>query len=328
MSKVVSDFDLSRLNTFGLQAQARFGMVLDDIGDVTQALALARDTGLPFRILGGGSNCILKLRLEAVAGVMNLKGRSIDRSDPQLIRIVAAAGESWPDLVGWSVEQGVGGLENLAGIPGTVGAAPIQNIGAYGVELSDIFDNLTALDSQTGQTVHFDRTDCRFSYRHSRFKEEPGRYVITEVQLALPRPARPVLSYADLRDLPSTTSPRAIMDRVLAVRGAKLPDWRLTGNAGSFFKNPIVVSAKAQTLPDMPLHPVPEGVKLSAGWLLDACGMKGRQIGGAAFSPAHALVMINCGSASYDDVARLTALAVQTVQDRFGVMLEQEPVIY
>lgn len=321
----MEQLDLSRRNTLGLVSHARYGGVIREIDEIARVLDLGWDQGLPVRFLGGGSNCVLAERIEAVVGILELRGRSVDTSVPDRVRITARAGESWPDLVEWTVAQGIGGLENLAGIPGTVGAAPVQNIGAYGVELCDVLESVTAFDTETGRLCYFTAAECRFAYRHSRFKDEPGRYVVTEVTLTLPRPWRPVLRYAGLTALPSN-EPQTIMQAVLALRAAKLPDWRVTGNAGSFFHNPIVPEENKARYADVPGHPVEGGLKLSAGWLIEACGLKGYRCGDAGFSARHALVLVNHGNATFDEVAGLAALAVQEVKNRFGVTLVQEPV--
>lgn len=323
---LTDQFDLTARNTLGLPSHARYGGVLRDAGAIAEALDFAQARELPFHFLGGGSNCVLGPQIEAVVGISGMAGRWLDTGARDAVRVTARAGESWPGLVEWTVAQGVGGLENLAGIPGTVGAAPIQNIGAYGVELSDVFDSLVAFDTETRTFRRFDKDACRFSYRHSRFKEAPGRHIVTEVTLALPRPWRPVLRYAGLDALPGGSDARTIMQAVQALRRTKLPDWQVTGNAGSFFHNPIVPVAEAAHYADMPAHPTEGGIKLSAGWLLEACGLKGYRCGDAGFSEKHALVLVNHGRATYADVTRLAATAVRAVRERFGVTLVQEPV--
>lgn len=318
-------FDLTGRNTLGLQARARYGGVLAEVSQIIAAARFARAAGLPFHMLGGGSNCVLAEDIPAVVGINGLRGRRVTETG-DAVRVTAAAGEVWDDLVRWTVARGIGGLENLAGIPGTVGAAPIQNIGAYGVELAEVFESLTAIDTRTWEVERLDAEDCRFAYRHSRFKEVPGRFIVTEVTLRLPRDWAPVLGYAGLEDLPGSCGPHDVMQAVLARRGARLPDWRVTGNAGSFFHNPVVPAALARRLAEVPGHPVDGGVKLSAGRLLELCGFKGRRLGGAGFSEAHALVLVNHGGARFEDVRALAGLARRTVRDRFGVDLVQEPV--
>lgn len=321
---LTADFDLTGHNTLGLTSRALYGGRLRAVSQIAEAVAFARAEGLPFHLLGGGSNVVLAPEVPAVVGLMDLRGRRIEEA-PEGLRVTASAGESWDDLVRWTVAQGAGGLENLAGIPGTVGAAPIQNIGAYGVELSDVFEGLTALDTATGRLVRFARADCAFGYRTSRFKTEPGRYIVLEVSLVLPRPWRAVRSYAGLQDLPEDSDAAAIMEAVLTRRRARLPDWRVTGNAGSFFHNPVVPARLAERIPDAPAHDVDGGIKLSAGWLLEACGFKGYRHGGAGFHEGHALVLVNHGGASFGDVRDLATQARNAVHARFGVWLEQEP---
>lgn len=324
--RLTEHFDLSHCNSFGLSSRARYGGVITKLADIPAMLDLADRLGLPFHVIGGGSNCLLPARLDAVVGLMGLKGRSVDNGSGDGIRVTASAGEDWSGLVQHLTATGIGGLENLAGIPGTVGAAPVQNIGAYGVELSDVFEKLRAFDRQSGTLVTLNKDACRFAYRHSRFKEMPGRYIVTEVTLRLPRPWAPVLGYAGLSDLPTPHAPAAIRDAVLAQRAAKLPDWRVLGNAGSFFHNPIVPAETWQALPDAPGHPAPGGVKLSAGWLIDRCGLKGTRIGGAGVYEDHALVIVNHGRATLPDVQELADLVIRRVRARFGVTLAQEPV--
>lgn len=321
-------FDLSQNNTFGLPSRARYGGVITEAGQIPEYCALARRLDLPLYILGGGSNCLLPERLDAVVARMGIMGWSVDDSAGDAIRITANAGESWPDLVQQVTERGIGGLENLAGIPGTVGAAPIQNIGAYGVELEEVFESLKAYDRETGAPVTLDKAACNFSYRHSHFKDHPGRYIVTQVTLRLPRPWQPVLRYAGLDKLPEPHSPEAIMAEVLAQRGAKLPDWRLLGNTGSFFHNPVVSLDTWESLPEMPGHAHAGGMKLSAGWLIDQCGLKGTRIGGAGVHEGHALILVNHGKATLPEVQALADLVIRRVRDRFGVTLIQEPIAF
>jgi|TARA_Y100000815_G_scaffold274433_1_gene308506 UDP-N-acetylmuramate dehydrogenase len=229
-------FDLTRHNTLGLVSHARFGGRLSKVPQIAEAVAFVRQAGLPFHMLGGGSNVVLAPDVRAVVGLMHLRGRRILEL-PDSFRVTARAGEPWDDLVRWTVAQGVGGLENLAGIPGTVGAAPVQTIGAYGVDLSDVFEALVAIDTTTACNVRFARSDCAFGYRRSRFKAEPGRYIVLEVSLLLPRPWQAVRSYPGLRTLPERSDPADVMQAVLTRRESRIPDWRVTGNAGFFYQS-------------------------------------------------------------------------------------------
>ncbi|WP_078549665.1 UDP-N-acetylmuramate dehydrogenase [Thioclava sp. F36-6] len=319
-------FDLGRRNTLGLRSQARFGGVLHTEAEIIAAAQYAGRLGLPFHLLGGGSNCVLAEEIDGVVGINGLLGRSVTRASDG-VRVTAKAGENSDALVRWTVEQGIGGLENLAGIPGTVGAAPVQNIGAYGVELKDFVESVDIIDTKTWTARRLSARDCGFAYRHSRFKERPGVELVTGVTLRLPTDWQPNLGYAGLAGLPGPLSPDRIMKAVLAQRAAKIPDWRDIGNVGSFFHNPIVSVATARRLADVPGHPVPGGVKLSAARLLDLCGLKGGHRGGAGFSEAHALILVNLGGATVENVIALADHARETVRARFGVSLMQEPAL-
>lgn len=324
------DFDLQAHNTFGLPARARFGTTVTAPEQLAPSLAEARGLGLKLRIIGGGSNIVLKPYFEGVIGLMGLMGRDIlgPQGDATLVRL--GAGENWDSVVAWTIAQGLPGLENLAAIPGTIGAAPIQNIGAYGLELVDRFHALEAFDTEDGVLRTFDRAACDFAYRHSAFKRVPGRFIVTSVTLALPRDWRPNLNYPGLADIPADADAATIMRTVTAVRAQKLPDWRKTGNAGSFFHNPVVDPAVADRIgaefPQMPRYPAPEGrVKLSAAWLIERAGFKGHRHNGAGVSPNHALVLINTGGATQADISDLAAMIVAGIEQRFGVTLVQEP---
>jgi len=323
---LIPDFDLTRLNTLGLPSRARFGAVLTKAADIEDLSRLAAEKDLPLHILGGGSNVVLRPEIPAVVGVMAAKGRAAEARADGTVLVTAQAGEDWSEFVAWTVAQGFSGLENLGGIPGTVGAAPVQNIGAYGVELADRFESLTVWDLADRQRRTLYREDCAFAYRQSRFKQAAGRYVVLDVTLALPAQWTPVLTYPPLDKLPAGTSAAEIHQHVLAVRASKLPDWRMLGNAGSFFHNPIVAPAVADAIAGVPRYPQPDGtVKLSAAWLIDACGLKGTRDGNAGIYEKHALVVVNHGGATYADIARLSARVKDTVRDRFGVTLTQEP---
>jgi UDP-N-acetylmuramate dehydrogenase len=252
--------------------------------------------------------------------------------------VEAGAGESWHDLVAWTLDQGLPGLENLALIPGTVGAAPVQNIGAYGLELKDRFDSLDAVDLVTGRSVRLDATMCRFGYRDSIFKQAlAGKSVITRVRLRLPRPWQPVLGYLDLERRMmeagiAAPDARQIFDWVCEIRRAKLPDPAVIGNAGSFFKNPVVTAEQCRDIigrdPAIVHYPMPDGsFKLAAGWLIDACGWKGKTVGRAGVYEKQALVLVNRGGARGAEVVTLARAIQESVYGRFGIRLEPEPVV-
>ncbi|HWJ88829.1 MAG TPA: UDP-N-acetylmuramate dehydrogenase [Pelagibacterium sp.] len=320
------NFDLSDRNTLGLSSLARHGGLVTSHEDVERLDALAAAQDLPLRIIGGGSNVVLKPQLDAVVAVMAMKGRAISRTQDGTVLVCAQAGEDWPQLVQWTVDQGLGGLESLAGIPGTVGAAPVQNIGAYGLELADRFHSLTAYDLEDKRIRSFSRDACGFGYRQSLFKAAP-RYVILDVTLALPQPWRPILTYRGLDTLSADLTPAEISAQVLRLRGEKLPDWRQLANAGSFFHNPVVDAEKAAAITGAPRFPQADGrVKLSAGWLIEACGLKGHRVGAAGIYDHHALIVVNHGGASFADVSALATTVRSAVQERFGIGLIQEPI--
>jgi UDP-N-acetylmuramate dehydrogenase len=288
-------------------------------------------------VLGGGSN--LLFAGDAPGAVLALDTRRIDMLDGDGAQAIvrADAGVVWHDFVLWTLGRGLSGLENLALIPGTVGAAPIQNIGAYGVEVREHVRAVEAFDRAGGGFVRLAAEACAFGYRDSLFKHEPDRYVVTAVEFALPRVFQPRLGYAgiedELRAMGIDGAPRAsqVAEAVIRIRRRKLPDPAVTGNAGSFFKNPIVPTAQAEALlADHPALPVfrsgdADSRKLSAAWLIDACGWKGHRDGDAGVSAAHALVLVNHGQATGSQLLDLARRIAASVQARFGVAIEPEP---
>ncbi len=321
-----ANFDLSTRNTLALPSRAQYGAIVTESSQVEELVDLAAGLGVPLYVIGGGSNLVLGEDIQAFVAVMATKGKRVVSFSQDLVLVCAQAGEDWSDFVAWSVAEGLAGLENLGGIPGTVGAAPVQNIGAYGLELRDRFHSLTAYDTVEHRLRIFTCADCNFSYRHSIFKEERDRYIVTDVTFALPKPWRPILGYPGLDTLSPDSDPKAIFERVLAVRASKLPDWRKLPNAGSFFHNPIVTSAQAAHIDGGPRFPQPDGrVKLSAAWLIDACGLKGAREGQAGIYDHHALIVVNHGGATCRDVTRLASRVRKEVFERFGIELVQEP---
>ncbi|MGZ8261170.1 MAG: UDP-N-acetylmuramate dehydrogenase [Caldimonas sp.] len=315
----------------------------------------------PKFILGGGSNIILTRDMPQVVLKVEVRGMRIveERADAWIVE--AGAGESWHDFVAFTLDQGCPGLENLALIPGTVGAGPVQNIGAYGVELQDRFESLDAVDLRTGRSVVLGPEICAFGYRDSVFKPSAagpsqgasspsggsvsvgarhslaGRSLITRVRLRLPRPWQAVLGYVELQKKIAETgvaSPdaRQIFDWVCAIRRAKLPDPAAIGNAGSFFKNPVVTPEQCRDIigrdPEIVHYPMPDGsVKLAAAWMIDACGWKGKSVGQAGVYERQALVLVNRGAAIGSEVMTLSRAIQESVYGRFGIRLEHEPVV-
>jgi len=333
---------LKPYNSFGLPALAQTLVRVRSEADVRRVVDHPELGRAPKFVLGGGSNIVLTRDIEAVVLKMEIPGIRLleEREDAWIIE--AGAGVPWHELVCWTLEHGHPGLENMALIPGTVGAAPVQNIGAYGVELKDRIEAVVAVDLVTGRAVRLPADVCRFGYRDSVFKQSgfgglAGKSVITRVQFRLPRPWQPVLGYLDLeRKMQETgiSAPSAeqIFEWVCAVRRAKLPDPAQIGNAGSFFKNPVVSSEQCRDIigrdPGIVHYPMTDGtVKLAAGWMIDACGWKGKSVGGAGVYERQALVLVNRGEARGAEVVTLARAIQESVYGRFGIRLEPEPIL-
>jgi UDP-N-acetylmuramate dehydrogenase len=331
--KAVERPSLKALNSFGLEASAALLLAVESEEDV---LSLPGYDAACDLVLGGGSNVVLAGDVPGTVFHIRIPGRHVvdEQGDHAMVEI--GAGEGWHSLVRWSLERGYSGLENLSLIPGTVGAAPLQNIGAYGVELAEVLDSVTAWDWQRAGWVNFDRDDCRLGYRDSLFKSGcPGRFLITSIRLRLERAFRPRLDYAGLREELSAAGvgrPTAldVSDAIIRIRQRRLPDPATVGNAGSFFKNPVVARAEADALqsrfPGLPAWPQGDGrTKLSAAWMVERCGLKGLREGDAAVSERHALVLVNRGAATGTQVIRLARRIQAIVAEAFGILLEPEP---
>lgn len=328
-------YPLKTLNTFAVEAQARAYVQVRTDQEVSTALQMAQRQRLPVLILGGGSNLLLTRDFDGLVLHMCSQGRRILHDDGDRALIEAEAGENWHALVLWSLQQSLQGLENLSLIPGTVGAAPVQNIGAYGVELKDAFHSLTAFDRQTGEVRIFSAAECAFAYRESVFKQTPDRWVILRVRLSLSRQVALKLDYGPVRqwlirqgiEQPTATD---VSRAVCAIRSEKLPDPTMLGNAGSFFKNPLVTEAQATELrcrySDLIGYPANDGyVKLAAGWLIEKAGWKGYRDGDAGVHQHQALVLVNYGKASGQAILSLAHRIQTDIEQRFGIALEVEP---
>ncbi|MFJ1301097.1 UDP-N-acetylmuramate dehydrogenase [Pseudomonadota bacterium AL_CKDN230030165-1A_HGKHYDSX7] len=341
VSLPVQPQSLTARNTLGLVCDAEACFTLDDVAQLPGLTTLARRYPCVL-VLGGGSNMVLPRHVGGLVVRVALRGLRLLQARPDAWIVEAAAGEVWHDLVAQTLASGWDGLENLALIPGTVGASPVQNIGAYGVELADRFESLVAWDLHEGRLVEMDAAQCRFAYRDSLFKHEPaGRWIIVAVRLRLPRPWRAVLGYPDLQRHPELAAARAngagpraqdIFNAVCEIRRAKLPDPAQIGNAGSFFKNPLVSAEQREALlarfPDLVSYAQPDGrYKLAAGWLIDQCGWKGRDLGAAGVHERQALVLVNRGGAQAADILALARAIQDDVRTRYGVSLEPEPVV-
>ncbi len=336
--QIESGVSLKPYNTFALPALAQTLVRITSDADVRRVVDHPELGRAPKFILGGGSNIILTRDMPAVVLKVEVMGMRLveERADAWIVE--SGAGESWHALVDWTLSQGWPGLENMALIPGTVGAAPVQNIGAYGLELKDRFESLDAVDLVTGRSVTLGPEICAFGYRDSVFKHSlAGRTLITRVRFRLPRPWQPVLGYLDIErkmreaGVPNPSA-RQVFDWVCEIRRAKLPDPAVIGNAGSFFKNPVVTPEQCRDIigrdPEIVHYPMPDGtVKLAAGWMIDACGWKGKAVGQAAVYERQALVLVNRGGAIGAEVMTLARAIQESVYGRFGIRLEPEPVV-
>jgi UDP-N-acetylmuramate dehydrogenase len=331
------DVSLRERNTLQVDARADWFVVVHDVAALPAALTDARLRDAPVLVLGEGSNVLFAA--ERVEGaVVQLNCNRVQRldDDPDSGRVRVEAGHGWDALVDWTLAQGLAGLENLALIPGRVGAAPIQNIGAYGAELAEFVACVEAYDRKLGCLVRLSPMRCAFGYRDSMFKREPDRYVVLAVELELSGEREPNLSYGGLRDEllamgVRDTRPANVADAVRRIRRRKLPDPAHIGNAGSFFKNPVVTAdvaaALAVRLPGMPVFATPDvaSCKLSAAWLIERAGWRGFRDGDAGVAAQHALVLVNHGQATGAELLSLARRVAESVEREFGVRLEPEP---
>ncbi len=328
---------LDARNTFGVAAIAPLLVEVADPAVLPELFDYAMLREGPVLVLGGGSNLLFAADPQGVVLALTAQAIALLGEDGGDAIVRADAGVNWHDLVLWTLGRGLNGLENLALIPGTVGAAPIQNIGAYGVEVRESIHAVEAFDRSTGTVVRLDAAQCAFGYRDSRFKREPDRFVVTAVEFLLSRTFQPRAGYAglaeELQAMGIQGTPRAshVAEAVIRIRRRKLPDPATLGNAGSFFKNPIIPRARAEALaalhPALPVFPAAGGDarKLSAAWLIDQCGWKGHRDGDAGIAASHALVLVNHGHATGAQLLELARRVAGSVQERFGVALEPEP---
>lgn len=321
-------------NTFRVPAHAAWLAEVRDPRIIPVLLARPEVSGLPVLVLGDGSNMLFTRDFDGLVLVVGTRGIEILGDDGAAVRVRAAAGENWHGLVRWSLAQSLCGLENLSLIPGRVGAAPVQNIGAYGAELADTLEAVAAYDREAGKLLRLERAQCEFSYRQSIFKRQPERWIITSVELLLHHDAPLKLDYAGVREelaAMTITQPTAldVSEAVCRLRRRKLPDPAVIGNAGSFFKNPVVSNSEARkmqtTHPGLPVFNAPGGKKLSAAWLIERCGWKGFREGDAGVSENHALVLVNYGKATGAQIWSLAQRIQDSVQEKFGIRLEPEP---
>lgn len=335
------DVDLSSMNTLGLKSQATRFAQINSASQIPLLIEYAQSqpdvSPKPLQILwlGGGSNLVLGPVITGIVAKLAITGIERVEQIRDKVLIEVGAGESWHEFVRWSIDQGCYGLENLALIPGTVGAAPVQNIGAYGVELASSVESVAVYDALNQCFARLTADECKFGYRDSVFKQQAGRYVITHVVFRLSRDFSPILKYAPLADrftTPDFVTAQQVFDAVCEIRNSKLPDPNILANVGSFFKNPLVNESLYQQLvsiyPNIPAYPAPQGHKLAAGWLIESCGLKGYVEGPVGVHKQQALVLVNYGGATRTDIEHLATRVRNRVRDSFGVELEQEPIAY
>jgi len=333
---LIENAPLDRRNTLRVAAKARLLAEIRDASKLPELLDFPVVKQGPLLVLGEGSNVLFAGDFDGTVLAMATQGVQME-DDGRIVRLAVAAGERWDDFVRWTLGQGIAGLENLILIPGTVGAAPIQNIGAYGTEVAEFIDSVEAWDTRERQVVTLDHAACAFGYRDSLFKREPGRYVVTAVRFALPRTRELRLDYAGIREelarmCVDKPAPFHVAEAIIHLRTRKLPDPAVIGNAGSFFKNPIVDAATGEALkrehPELVAWPTADGrCKLSAAWLIEAAGLKGYREGDAGISSRHALVLVNHGQATGRDLWALACQVIASVEATFGVKLEPEPLV-
>lgn len=332
---LTANASLRERNTLRVDARAAWLAEVHDDTVIPELLDHPRVRDKPRLLLGEGSNVLFVRDFDGVLLTMKTRGVEVLDGDASSTRIRVAAGERWDDVVRWTLAQGHAGLENLILIPGSTGAAPMQNIGAYGVEVGEFIESVEAFDLRENRTARFDNTGCEFGYRDSVFKRHPDRWLITWITLCLPRDWTPRIEYAGVLDELCRMSverpaPIHVSEAVVNLRTRKLPDPAVIGNAGSFFKNPRVPASRAAALcadnPQLPCWPAPgDSSKLSAAWLIEACGFKGLREGDAGISNRHALVLVNHGHATGAQLWALAGRVRDGVRERFGVSLEPEP---
>ncbi len=324
--QILKNHNLKSYTSFGVDAYAAQFVTVTTLTELKSALAIPTPQRL---ILGGGSNLLFCDDFAGLVIRICLTGITVNESAHDVVSLHVAAGENWHEFVHWTLAQGYDGLENLALIPGVVGAAPVQNIGAYGVELRDVCDYVDVLDIDTLTVRRYTPAECQFGYRDSIFKGGlKDSAVITAVGIKLHKPWVAKINYGPLASLGSEASALAIFEQVCLTRQKKLPDPNKLGNAGSFFKNPIINKARfaeiAAKYPAMPHYPAGDDIKLAAGWLIDQCGLKGFKLGGAQVHTEQALVIVNTGAATAQDIVRLAKHIQTTVFTRFSVALQHE----
>lgn len=335
MLKTEKNKNLKSLNTFGIDIYANYYINIENTDDIIRSIEFINSNDIPFLILGGGSNILFTGNFEGAVFHINTKGISIISKKDNNVYVKAEAGENWDSLINFCVDKNLWGLENLSMIPGKVGSSPIQNIGAYGTEVKDTIEELEAYEISTGEKRIFKNNECNFGYRYSIFKAElKNKFIISSVTYKLSALPKPNISYKGLSDelkQINVKSPtiKDISNAVSRIRSNKLPDPEITGNAGSFFKNPIISSEKIKNLkseyPNIVHFSQQDGnAKVAAAWLIEQCGWKGKSMGKAGVHDKQPLVLINNGNASSKDIITLSNKIIEDVGNKFGITLEPE----
>lgn len=331
---IEKNVSLKPFNTFGIDAKATSYCNISTVEELKSILEQQYQN--PFFILGGGSNMLLTKDIEALVLHINLKGITVESETDDKVIVKAMAGENWHDFVLWCLDHNYGGIENLSLIPGNVGTAPIQNIGAYGVELKDVFVSCEAMHVESQTLKTFTKEDCKFDYRESIFKQElKGKHIITSVNFELGKTSHKLhMDYGAIKDqlkLSGVTNPTIsdISEAVIAIRQSKLPDPKEIGNSGSFFKNPIISKAQFEMLkknfPEVPSYKVSdESIKVPAGWLIEKAGFKGKRFNDYGVHNKQALVLVNYGNAKGSDIYDMALLIKKTIKRIFDITIETE----
>lgn len=331
---ILKQVQLKPFNTLQLEAIASHYVQIHHIDEVVQALDYAEQHHLNCLILSGGSNVLLPREIDALVMHMQIKAIELLADDEKHVYVRVGAGQSWHEFVLWTTEQKYYGLQNLALIPGLVGAAPVQNIGAYGVEVGEFIDYVEVYDRQLKQFTQLQRDDCAFAYRDSIFKQQPQRYIICAVVFKLMKTAEVKISYGDLRQAMGTDlSPENLQRQVIQIRQSKLPDTKQFANVGSFFKNPVISTAQLEEIisqfPQLPYYPQVQGlVKIAAGWLIEHSGWKGKRLDQVGMFEKQALVLVNYGNADLAAVQQTYQAVQSDVYQKFSVELQPEPVMF
>lgn len=335
---IQENISLKPYNTFGIDKKARFFTSADSVDEVKNAILEAKRLSVPLIILGGGSNMLLTKDLHALVLKIDIKGIQPIAENEEHVFLEVGAGENWHGFVMQTIQMGLGGIENLSLIPGTVGASPMQNIGAYGVEIKEVFQQLTAVDRETGETVVFDAESCKFGYRESVFKRDlKDKYIITHVVYRLHKKPVYNLSYGAIQETLEQLGHQkptleAVSQAVIAIRQSKLPDPAFIGNAGSFFKNPTVPLLHYNELkakfPAIPGYPNEEGMKIPAAWLIEQAGWKGKRIGNIGVHQHQPLVLVNFGGGDGAEIKALSESIQESVAEKFGINLHPEVNFY